>query len=192
MSPSRPFYTVEAFYAVGRTVVNFQRLEQILKHLAWLAPICASSSKLQSELDTRKAISEHLTLGNAVKKWTEIAYHTGPQRDPQSDNEVIVSLGFVLQWSPEKRDRLAAELESLAQERNRLIHLDLAQLNFEDEAECIALSIRLNAQNDRIVSVIEVLEPTLTRFQDLARMMSSDEMIRKIIGSVNSELKANE
>ena len=191
MSPSRPFYTVEAFYVVGRNVVNFQRLEQILKHLALLAPICAPSSKLQSELNTRKAISERLTLGNAVKKWTEIAYHTGPQRDPQPDNEVIVSLGFVLQWSPEKLDRLAAELESLAQERNRLIHLDFAQLNFEGEAECIALTIRLNAQNDRIVSVIEVLEATLTRFQDLARGMASDEMIRKIIGSVNSELKAN-
>jgi hypothetical protein len=74
----------------------------------------------------------------------------------------------VLQWLPGKLDQLSAELESLAQERNSLIHLDFAQLNFEDEGECIALSIQLSAQNDRIIRAIEVLEATLTGLQDLA------------------------
>ncbi len=202
MPPSCPSHAVEAFYAVGRNVVHFQRLEQILKRLALLAPICAPLSTLQSALETRKEKSEWLTLGNAVKKWIESASDkkwieraydtTKPLLDEQPDNEIIVSFGFELPWSPEYLDQLSAELESLAQERNSLIHLDLAQLDFEDEAECIALSVRLNAQNDRIIRIIEVLEPTLTRFRDLARMMSSDEMIRKIIGSVNSEPKANE
>jgi hypothetical protein len=183
-------HTVEAFAAVGRNVVNFQRLEQILKHLALLAPICAPSKKLQSELDARKATSERLTLGNAIKKWSEIADHTGPQRGQQPDDEVIVSFGFVLEWNPQKVDQLAAELDSLVEERNRLIHLDLAKIKFEDEVECIALSNRLNAQNDRIIRALEVLGPTLTRMQDMALMLASDEIISEMIGSVNPEPKA--
>ncbi len=174
MPPSLLSHTIEALSAVGRNVVNFQRLEQILKHLALAAPICVRLSTLQSALETRKAKSERLTLGVAVKKWIESAYHTGPLQDPQPVNEIIVSFGFVLQWLPGKLDQLSAELESLARERNSLIHLDLAQLNFEDEGECIALSIQLSAQNDRIIRAIEVLEATLTGLQDLARRMASD------------------
>jgi hypothetical protein len=193
MLPNHPSYSVEAFYAVGRNVVNFQRLEQILKPLALLAPLCAPLSKLQSEIETRKEKSERLTLGNAVKKWIERANDrewieraydtTKPLMDPQPDNEIIVSFGFELPWSPEYLDQLSAELESLAQERNSLIHLDLAQLNFEDKAECTALSIQLDAQNDRIIRAIEILESTLTQLQNLARLMASDEVSRKIIES---------
>jgi hypothetical protein len=201
MPPSCPSHTDEAFYAIGRNVVNFQRLEQILKRLALLAPICAPLSKLQSALETRKEKSQWLTLGNAVKNWIESASHkrwidrandpTKPLLDQQPDNEVIVSFGFELPWSPDYFDQLSAELESLATERNSLIHLELAQLNFEDEAECVALSMQLNTQNDRILRAIEVLGPTLTRLQDMARVLTSDVIIREMIGPVNPELEVN-
>jgi hypothetical protein len=166
-----------------------------------LAPICAPSSKLQSALETRKEKSEWLTLGNAVNEWIESASDkkwierakdpTKPLLDQQPDNEIIVSFGFELPWSPEYVDQLSAELESLAQDRNSLIHRDLGQLNFEDEAECIALSVQLNAQNDRIIRAIEVLGPTLTRIQDMGRVLASDEIIREMISSVNPEPKVN-
>lgn len=34
MPPKRAAHTIDALYAIGRNVVNFQRLEQILKQLA--------------------------------------------------------------------------------------------------------------------------------------------------------------
>ena len=84
--------------------------------------------------------------------------------------------------TPEYFDQLSVELESLAQERNCLIHYDLAQLNFEDEAECNALSIQLNAQNDRIIRAIEFLGPILTRMQEFARLIASNEdLIRGLV-----------
>ena len=187
MPPSLPSHTIEALCAVGRNVVNFQRLEIILKRLALLAPICAPLSELERHLQTLKAKSERLTLGGAVRKWIESAYHTEPLQDPQPDNEITISFGFVLQWRPEKLDQLSAELESLAQERNGLIHQDLAQLNFEDKGECIALSIQLNAQNDRIIRTIEVLEASLTELQDMAQRMASDERFRKLFGPARVE-----
>ena len=173
-----PSYTIDALYAVGRNVVNFQRLEQILKRLAMMAPICAPLSKLQSAVENQKATSERLTLGGAVKTWIESANHMPKQQQGlEPDNEIIVTFGFELPWSPEYFDQVSAELESLLRERNNLVHLDLAQLNFEDEAECTALRIRLDAQNVRIEKASEVLGALLRQMRDLAQRMASDEAI---------------
>jgi hypothetical protein len=67
MPPSHPSHTIDAFYAVGRNVVNFQRLERILKQLAMWAPLCATPSTLQRVVEKRRAKVKRLTLGDAVK-----------------------------------------------------------------------------------------------------------------------------
>lgn len=184
MPPSRPSHAIDALCAVGRNVVNFQRLERILKQLAMFAPICATSSTLQGVVETRRAKVERLTLGEAVKKWIESEYHqpTKPKQGTQPDDQVMISFGFELPMPPKYWDQLSGELESLAQDRNSLIHLDLAQINFEDEAQCTALSIQLNAQNERIIRATKFLEPILTQMQEFARLIASDEgLIQELV-----------
>ena len=184
MPPSHPSHTIDALYAVGRNVVSFQRLEHILKQFALWAPICATPSTLGSVVEKQRAKAQRLTLGGAVKKWIESEFHKTSQKEgPQGrDDQIIISFGFELPMTPEYFDQMSGELESLAQERNRLIHMDLAQLNFEDEAECIALSIQLNAQNDRIIRATEFLGPILERMRELGRLIASDEgLIRELV-----------
>jgi hypothetical protein len=183
MPPGRPTHTTDALYAVGRNVVNFQRLEHILKQLALFAPICATPSRLQSEVEKQRARAERLTLGGAVKKWIESEFHTTePNQVPRPDQQIIISFGFDLLATPEYFDQLSGELESLARERNRLIHLDLARLNFEDEVECNALSVLLDAQNDRIIKATKFLGTILERMKELARLIASDEgLIRELV-----------
>lgn len=180
-----PSHTIEALGAVGRNVVNFQRLEMILKRLVATAPISGPLTKLESKLEKRRANNEFLTLKRAVGQWTQIASYTGPDEVPeegsQPGNEAIVSFSVGFQWRPGKLEQLSAELESLAQERNDLIHQDLAQLNFEDEVACTELNIRLDAQNERIKVAIERLQRILTSLQDLARQMSSDEVLQTLM-----------
>jgi len=176
MPPRRQAHTADALYAVGRNVVNFQRLEHILKQLAWFAPICATPSRLQSEVEKRRARVELLTLGGAVRKWIESEFHTAEQKQVAGlDQQIIIYFGFALPGRcPEYFDQLSRELESLAQERNCLIHQDLARLNFEDEAECDALSIQLDAQNERIIRMTEFLGTILEQMKGLARLIASD------------------
>jgi CRISPR/Cas system-associated protein Csm6 len=184
MPPRRPAHTIDALYAIGRNVVNFQRLERILKQLAMWAPVCAASSTLQRVVETRRAKAERLTLGEAVKKWIESECHHAPNQNkaPQPDDQIRISFGFELPMPPKYLDQLSDELESLAQERNSLIHQDLAQMNFEDEAECIALSTQLNAQNERIIRATKFLEPILTQMQEFARLIASDEgLIQELV-----------
>ncbi len=183
MPPRRPAHTTDALSAIGRNVVNFQRLEHILKQLALFAPICATPSRLPSEVEKQRARAERLTLGEAVRKWIESEFHTTePKQVPRLDQQIIISFGFDLPTTPEYFDQLSGELESLARERNCLIHLDLARLNFEDEAECNALSIQLNAQNDRIIRATKFLGTILARMKELARLIASDEgLIQELV-----------
>jgi len=176
MPPKRPAHTIDALYAIGRNVVNFQRLEHILKQLALFAPICATPSTLQSEVEKQRARVEKLTLGGAVKQWIESEFHTTkPKQGPRLDQQIIISFGFKLPTTPEYFDQLSSELESLAKERNSLIHLDLAELNFEDEAKCTALSNQLNTQNDRIIRATKLLGPILAQMKELARLIASNK-----------------
>jgi hypothetical protein len=184
MPPRPPAHTTNALSAIGRNVVNFQRLEHILKQLALFAPICATPSRLQSEVEKQRARAERLTLGGAVRKWIESEFHTTePKQVPRPDEQIIMYFGFALPGrGPEYFDQLSRELESLAQERNCLIHLDLARLNFEDEAECDALSIQLDAQNDRIIRMTKFLGTILEQMKVLARLIASDEgLIRELV-----------
>jgi hypothetical protein len=184
MPPIHPAHITDALYAIGRNVVNFQRLEHTLKQLALFAPICATPSGLQSEVEKQRARAERLTLGGAVRKWIESEFHTTePKQVPQPDQQIIMYFGFALPGlGPEYFDQLSGELESLAQERNRLIHMDLARLNFEEEAECNALSTQLNAQNDRIIRATRFLETILARMKELARLIASDEgLIQELV-----------
>jgi hypothetical protein len=60
--------------------------------------------------------------------------------------------------------------------------VDLSQLNFENEAECNALSIQLNAQNDRIISATKFLGTILEQMKELARLIASDEgLIQELV-----------
>jgi hypothetical protein len=184
MPPRRPAHTIDALYIVGRNVVNFQRLEHILKQLALFAPICATPSGLQSAVEKQIAIAERLTLGQAVRKWIESEFHTTePKQVPRPDEQIIMYFGFELPGrGPEYFDQLSRELESLARERNCLIHLDLARLDFEDEAECSALCIQLNAQNERIISVTKFLGTILERMQEAAQLIASNEgLLRELV-----------
>lgn len=184
MPPRRPAHTTDALYAVGRNVVNFQRLEHVLKQLALFAPVCATPSKLQSVVEKQRARAERLTLGGAVRKWIESEFHKAePKPVPRPDQQIIISFGFELPGrGPEYFAQLSGELESLAKERNCLIHLDLARLNFEDETECNALSIQLDAQNDRIIRMTEFLGTILEQMKQLAELIASNEgLIQELV-----------
>jgi hypothetical protein len=174
--------------------VNFQRLEHMLKRFALAAPISAPVSALKSVIETRKAKTERLTLGSAVKKWIESTNHaTNQQPAPDSDSETTISFVFEFNTrSPEDLDQLSAELEWLAQERNALIHLNLAEVDFDNEAECIALINQLNAQNDRLTRPFEMLRSILTGLQELAGWMASEEGQREITAQLRSSHKPSE
>ena len=58
-----------ALRAVGRTVVNFQRLEHNLKVLARLGPVEGVLAKVRRDIEKRAEKASSFTLGQAIQAW---------------------------------------------------------------------------------------------------------------------------
>ena len=69
MSGSAVTFKDAALRAVGRTVVNFQRLEHNLKIAARLGPLEGVLSKVQRDHERRTEKASSFTLGQAIEAW---------------------------------------------------------------------------------------------------------------------------
>jgi hypothetical protein len=140
-----------ALRAIGRTIVNFQRLEHNLKIAAQLAPIQGSLQKVQRDVARRQERAETLTLGQAIQAWLSYCNGTQAQVDWTPDLfDVSIRMTFSLESDAESRNAHAESLGSLLETRNDLIHGRLARFQWESPEACDALVLELNEVNARI------------------------------------------
>lgn len=192
MTSIRPPHTVDAIYAIGRNVVNFQRLEQMLKLVVQMVPISSPLETFTTTIEKQKTKCERLTLGGAVRKWIETSDPANKQLpESQPDDPIMIHLGIDVSWKEGSFERLSRELESLAQERNRLIHLDLAQIDFDNEVECTKLKHLLDAQNARIEKARRTIEPILKNLANFGEWLNSDEGKQAFVNALLSNEETN-
>jgi len=147
-----------ALRAVGRTVVNFQRLEHCLKGLARLGPVEGALSKVQRDIERRAVEASSFTLGRAIQAWIGIIASDGPSHERTDDLfEPTVRGTFRLEGDVEALNAHGEALKGLLEIRNRLIHGDLVQFDWDSREACEALVERLNGVNEAIAPQIEFL-----------------------------------
>jgi hypothetical protein len=158
-----------ALRAVGRNVLNFQRLEGCLKRLAKLQPIDGTLPQISRKLKTRTDQLSKSTLGSAIAGWLNVLDHTSGAPEFHEDLfHITARFTFTLKLSDHEKDRHADALASLLVERNALIHEGLLSIDWTSPEQCQELAARLDAQNKRIEKEIEFLLPFLRAFREAA------------------------
>jgi hypothetical protein len=140
-----------ALRSVGRTIVNFQRLEHNLKLAAQLGPLQGTVQKIQRDIARRQERAGALTLGQAIQAW--LAYCDGTQAQviwTPDLFDVSIQMTFSLESDAEARNAHAKALRNLLDTRNDLIHTRLAKFQWESPDACDALVLELNAVNANI------------------------------------------
>lgn len=184
-------YTDDALRKIGRSVVNFQKLEQALKELIRL------SSAASSQSDPRRPVYPRQTkrfkragLAEVVSQFNSALYRdASPPDGAPETNEARFSSTFRLELdaSGEVQRR---ELAALARERNRLIHRDLFAVDFLSESACKELCDRLDAQNLRILGYLDFVRSIRDTHAEAVRLLvtfvESDEFLR-ILASDGAE-----
>ncbi len=61
-----------AFHTLGRTIVNFQRLEHNLKILASLTPFETYEHTVETHLEKQREKAARFTLGAAISAWIDL------------------------------------------------------------------------------------------------------------------------
>jgi hypothetical protein len=153
---------------VGRTVVNFQRLEHNLKLAARLGPLRGTIQKIQKDISKRHERASTLTLGQAIQAWLEYCY-SQPSTNQETPDlfDVSVQTSFSLESYPASQAQHADALSALLRARNELIHSRLATFRWESPEACDALVADLKQVNTSIAEQIEYTSALLKAIADL-------------------------
>ena len=156
----------EALRKLGRNIVNFSKIEGILKHLLSVSQIEGLSTSTRNQfVDNHERFRKRKpTLGSLVKQLHETVLVDDSQSEPQLDSsELGMSLSFKVSYSDS--DFLNAQKQALfdiVAERNKLIHEDLARLDTSSIEDYYNLISLLDEQNPRLLAHLEELGWMLT------------------------------
>jgi len=143
---------------LGRTIVNFQRLEHCLKLLAKLRPMNGTISKIQRDLEKHAEKTSGFTLGQAINAWLETLDGYGPDQPVVKDLfDVTLKSEIEIDIAPEIKAVHAEQLRSLLTDRNGLIHGGLVEFDWDSPGECKDLAGSLDVLNEAIGEQIDFL-----------------------------------
>ncbi len=155
-----------ALQAVGRAVVNFQRLEHNLKVAARFGPIDGPLSKALKDIEKRAEKSKSLTLGQAIQAWlTAVGSDHAPEAYTPDLFEPTVSFRFRLIEAGDAQQSSGEILKGLLEFRNKLIHGGLVHFPWDSKQDCAQLTRNIaevipiiGAQIDSIASVLQTFQ----------------------------------
>jgi len=142
----------EVYRKLGRNVVAFQKLEKLLKTLAFRTNIEGPVTDLPRIIAKRRKSIDKMSMGKLADE-----FHNGvfDQQDPL-EREVLdptkhcVSFGFRQEFDSKIEASEKRALKAIVTERNRLIHRELEGLDLNCGESCRALVVKLDEQYVRI------------------------------------------
>jgi len=138
-----------ALRKIGRNVVNFQKIEAMLKVFVSQTNFASPITQIAEILERRKQSVQKQSLGNLTKDYFK-SFSSSMEhihKYPEDRTEAWVSLSFKIENEEGTLPQQKAALNFLVSERNRLIHQMLADFDPESKESCHALITDLDKQN---------------------------------------------
>lgn len=175
----------EVFRKIGRNVVNFQRIEGMLKFLLTVARTEGPLSQLPEITEQRRKLIDRDTLGKLVR-----AFHDSACTDPDSDPAAPANLSEIWVRTHISLDDSVflineeSTLRRLADERNELIHHLVLRWDFGSPANLREASTYLDGQRARVIPAFEQLRGLVNGVRaaitEYKRFIDSEEGARHI------------
>jgi hypothetical protein len=172
---------------IGRNVVNFQRLEVVLRALVLATSAEGTLGDFQVRLAARAKSIKKSALGDLANDFNKNVYGPGCLEKPhESSSDGWLSFSFQVEADPVVAKEKKHALLSLVRERNRLIHSDLASLDLNSIESCNAVCETLDAQNERICRQLEDMKSIRNAHVEYTReflaFVESDEFLKVLSG----------
>mgnify|MGYP000343655296 CR=1 FL=1 len=152
--PANPELTAArdlVYQGVGRNVLQFQRLELLLKHLLGCHQGIYHAETLEEDMMERLKAQEKKTFGMLAGEWFGQMAPSTPPKDPALGEEIgRRGHRFNITLTEADQQRWQAQLKALVQERNQLVHTSLLNWDLVSLEGCQAILTQLDAQRERI------------------------------------------
>lgn len=175
----------ETLRKIGRNVVLFQQLENILKFLASAQHPSMPLSEAMRTRESRIAAIRVKTMGQVAGQVVEELFSSSDASSaPDEIVEPWLAFSYRIESDSVELERNRKALESLIKERNDLVHQLIQRWNLRDVESCRALSAELDDQRRRIIAEIERYRAYATSIQVAARelhaFIESEEGVRQL------------
>jgi len=157
-----------ALRKIGRNVVNFQKIEAMLKYFVGQSNFKGPINKIAEILEDRKKYVQKQSLGNLTKDYFKSFSSSMDDihKYPDDRNEAWVSLSIQIENEDGTLPQQKAAFNFLVSERNRLIHKMLAGFDAESTDSCNALIMELDKQDEMIQREYINLQHLLKAFHE--------------------------
>jgi hypothetical protein len=160
----------EALRKIGRNVVLFQELENILKFLASAQHPSMPLSVAMRTRESRAASIRVKTLGQVAGQVVDELFSSPDTSSaPDEITEPWLTFSYRIEGDPVELEKNRKALESLIDERNELVHHLLSRWDPRDAESCRALSAELDEQRLRIIAEIERYRAFANTVREMAR-----------------------
>src|SRR5262249_21810705 len=146
-----------ALQKIGRNVVNFQKMEAMLRFVLTIADFSAPASKSRERLASGAQAHRKKAFGHLVDGATK-ALHSEPASVPVDIHEIWIKHSLSLCEGGSHAADWRREMHRVVRERNALIHRTLATWNPNSVDSCRSLCEQLDAQRERILPAYKHLE----------------------------------
>jgi hypothetical protein len=168
----------EALRKLGRNVVNFSKIEAMLKHLLTVGQLDHIEKEVSDHLHKNQIRLQKQTLGKLVQEFSKNILSSTNPPEPETDfSGKGISLSLKITYSnPDFVKIQRRNLSKIVAERNKLIHKDLALLDTSSVEDYQKLISLLDEQNPRLLNHLEelgrinkVLAESLETFREFVR-----------------------
>lgn len=153
---------------IGRNILNFQRMEAMLKFVVSRYDLSGNSiEELKENHSYNVKATSRKTMGNLVKELFDSIYISGENKQNEL-NDARFSLSISVETEPESLEMQKKSLERIVEERNHLVHQMLSEFNQSSIQSCIDLSLKLDEQAERLKPEYESLLSLIQTFKQAA------------------------
>lgn len=149
----------EALRKLGRNIVNFSKIEAVLKYLLSISQIEGTEETIPKHLSRTQARLRKQTLGRLVQEFHKNVVVDVSQVETTTDSSDS-EFAFYVKVTCNNPNFLKAQKRALSDivvERNKLIHQDLAFLDTSGAEDYHKLISLLDEQNPRLLAHLEEL-----------------------------------
>ncbi len=176
----------EVFRKIGRNLLNFQKIELMLKHLITNGRLSGHMSELNDILERQASAVHKQTMGSLVGKLVDntfLGIEEASQTSPEP-KEPYFSFSFNVNADSHFYESKKQALKSLVDDRNDLIHHLLPRFNSESIDSCLETERYLDEQREKLIPEYDYLKSLIDDLNESRRLsadyLSSDEGIKQI------------
>lgn len=139
----------QALQKIGRNLVNFQRMEGMLKFILTVTGTSGPPSETANILRARERATRTAPMGALVEQLARSLLTTPPPAPPEA-REAWLSHSISFEGGATEARDWRRQMRAVVRERNRLVHHMLAGFDPGSLESCTALIVELDAQRERV------------------------------------------